>query len=52
MRRRDFLAATSAAAAEIARPIGERKLFTQQMMREEALMAFEKWKTSTKKVEY
>ena len=29
-----------------------RKLFTHQLMREEALVAFEKWKTSTKKVEY
>ena len=38
--------------SEIERPIGERKLFTQQMMREEALVAFEKWKTSAKKVEY
>lgn len=37
---------------EIERPIGERKLFTQQMMRDEALVAFEKWKASTKKVEY
>jgi len=37
---------------EIERPIGERKLFTHQLMREEALVAFEKWKTSTKKVEY
>jgi tRNA(Arg) A34 adenosine deaminase TadA len=37
---------------EIERPIGERKLFTQQLMRDEALTAFEKWKTSTKKIEY
>jgi tRNA(Arg) A34 adenosine deaminase TadA len=37
---------------EIERPIAERKLFTQQMMRDEALVAFEKWKTSTKKIEY
>src|SRR5688572_14662653 len=29
---------------EIARPLTERKLFTQQMMREEALDAFRKWK--------
>ncbi|MGB4957960.1 MAG: nucleoside deaminase [Saprospiraceae bacterium] len=37
---------------EMARPIGERKLFTQQMMRGEAMEAFEKWKTSLKKIEY
>ena len=38
--------------AEIERPIGERKLFTQQMMREDALVAFEKWRASTKKIDY
>jgi tRNA(Arg) A34 adenosine deaminase TadA len=38
--------------AEIARPIGERQLFTRQMMREEALQAFEKWKVSPFKVDY
>ena len=38
--------------AEIERPIGERKLFTRQMMRGEALAAFKKWKSSTKKIEY
>ncbi len=37
---------------EIARPIGDRKLFTQQLLRDEALTAFEKWGTSTKKIEY
>lgn len=37
---------------EIERPIGDRKLFTQQLMRGEALVAFEKWRTSSKKVEY
>lgn len=37
---------------EIARPISERKLFTQQMMREEALAAFTKWKESDKKIAY
>lgn len=37
---------------EIARPIGERKLFTRQMLRHEALEAFEKWKNSTNKIEY
>lgn len=37
---------------EIAKPVKERKLFTQQLMREEALEAFEKWKTSVNKIEY
>jgi guanine deaminase len=37
---------------EIERPIDERKLFTRQLMRDEALSAFERWKTSTKKIEY
>jgi guanine deaminase len=37
---------------EIARPIGERRLFTQQLMRSEALVAFEQWRTSAKKIEY
>lgn len=37
---------------EMARPISERKLFTQQLLREEALVAFEKWKSSTLKTEY
>ena len=37
---------------EIARPINERKLFTQQMLRDEALQAFEKWSQSTTKKEY
>ncbi len=37
---------------EIARPISERKLFTQQMMRSEAIVAFEKWKNSFLKIEY
>ena len=38
--------------AEIERPIAERELFTRQLMREEALAAFEKWKVSAKKIEY
>jgi tRNA(Arg) A34 adenosine deaminase TadA len=38
--------------AEIERPIGERELFTRELLREEALVAFEKWRTSTKKVTY
>lgn len=37
---------------ELARPISERKLFTQQMMRSEALAAFELWAESTEKKEY
>ena len=37
---------------EIARPIAERKLFTQQILREEALEAFKKWSESTIKTEY
>jgi len=37
---------------EIARPIGERKLFTHQLLRKEALAAFTAWQTSIKKIEY
>jgi guanine deaminase len=37
---------------ELALPIEERKLFTRQMMREEALEAFKKWACSTQKLEY
>lgn len=37
---------------EIAKPIHERKLFTQQLMRDEALEAFNKWKESQIKMEY
>ncbi|MGE5106604.1 MAG: nucleoside deaminase [Sphingobacteriales bacterium] len=37
---------------EIAKPVSERKLFTQQLLREEALKAFEKWQTSLNKIEY
>lgn len=37
---------------EIAKPISERQLFTQQIMREEALEAFKKWSESTVKKEY
>lgn len=37
---------------ELARPIPERKLFTQQILREEALEAFTKWKESDKKIVY
>lgn len=37
---------------EIERPIAERKLFTQQMMRDEAKVAFQKWSESTGKIEY
>ena len=38
--------------AEITRPVGERRLFTRQMMREEALEVFEKWQQSTMKTGY
>jgi len=37
---------------EIAKPVSERKLFTQQILREKALEAFEKWKASANKIEY
>lgn len=37
---------------EIAKPIHERKLFTQQLMRNEALEAFNKWQESNSKIEY
>lgn len=37
---------------EIARPIAERKLFTRQILREEALVAFKKWRESATKIEY
>lgn len=37
---------------EIERPIAQRKLFTRQMMREDALAAFEKWKSSPLKIAY
>ena len=37
---------------EIALPLGERKLFTKQLLREEALEAFRLWQESNAKVEY
>jgi len=37
---------------ELAKPIAQRTLFTQQIMRNEAMEAFNKWSTSTKKTEY
>ena len=37
---------------ELARSLSDRKLFTKQMMREEALEAFTKWRTSANKIEY
>jgi guanine deaminase len=37
---------------EIARPFTERKLFTRQILREEALEAFKRWSESTIKTEY
>jgi len=37
---------------EISLPLGERKLFTQQLLREEALEAFRLWQESNAKIEY
>ena len=37
---------------EIAKPVAERKLFTQQLMRNEAYTAFQKWADSNIKIEY
>lgn len=37
---------------EIARPVEERKLFTKQILREEALEAFKKWEQSPLKITY
>jgi len=37
---------------EIAKPISERKIFTQQLLRDEALQAFKKWETSPLKIDY
>ncbi len=37
---------------EIARPVSERKIFTRQILREEALDAFKKWSASINKTEY
>ena len=37
---------------EIAAPLHERKLFTKQLLRDEALVAFRLWKDSNAKVEY
>ncbi|MEO9966522.1 MAG: nucleoside deaminase [Reichenbachiella sp.] len=37
---------------ELERPIEKRRLFTQQMMRDEALQAFKLWADSTKKIDY
>ena len=37
---------------EIAKPIAARKLFTKQILREEALEAFKKWSESTNKTGY
>lgn len=37
---------------EIARPVSERKIFTRQILREEALEAFIKWSASTIKTDY
>ncbi len=37
---------------EISKPIEDRKLFTRQILRDEALEAFDKWSKSTNKIEY
>lgn len=37
---------------EIAKPVSERKIFTQQILRDEALAAFKKWSESPNKIEY
>jgi len=37
---------------EIELPVNNRKLATEQLLREEALEAFSLWKTSTRKTEY
>ncbi len=37
---------------EIAKPVGERKLFTKQILRNKAQEAFKKWRESTNKTEY
>ncbi|WP_422358795.1 nucleoside deaminase [Reichenbachiella sp.] len=37
---------------ELARPIKERKLFTKQMLREDALVAFTEWSNNRNKLEY
>ena len=37
---------------EIARPIGDRKLFTKQMLRNEAIEGFKIWSSKSDKVEY
>jgi guanine deaminase len=37
---------------EIAKPVEERQLFTRQLLRDEALVAFKKWDESPFKVEY
>lgn len=37
---------------ELERPLSDRKLFTRQMLRNEALEAFTKWSESASKIEY
>jgi guanine deaminase len=37
---------------ELKLPIGKRKLFTKQLLREEALVAFRKWSESADKIQY
>ena len=37
---------------ELAKPISERKIFTEQLLRDEAQEAFKKWTVSPNKIEY
>ncbi len=37
---------------EIAKPVSERRIFTQQILRDEAQAAFKKWSESPNKIEY
>ena len=37
---------------EITKPVSERKIFTEQLLREEAQAAFKKWSESPNKIEY
>jgi guanine deaminase len=37
---------------EIVKPVADRKIFTQQILRDEALVAFKKWSESPNKIEY
>jgi tRNA(Arg) A34 adenosine deaminase TadA len=37
---------------EIARPVHQRKLFTQQLMQSTVIKAFEQWKASAERIKY